>query len=173
MINLTPLATLLLLLYSASRSLSWPAVARWAWCAPPPRWASRDCGLYYECAGTSPVLMQCPPASTGTSGDRLQLARGQRLLHGLREGVGARHGGRPLLQPGGGAQQQPGHALGRALLRSTPPWLCYPEQCNDWLQTSNPASEVEVTGFRATCLAFSANSYDDAWAVGGAGRESL
>ena len=51
--------------------------------------------------------------------------------------------------------------------------LCYPEQCNDWLQTSNPASEVAVTGFRATCLAFPANSYDDAWAVGGAGRESL
>ena len=58
--------------------------------------------------------------------------------------------------------------------------LCYPElrgeaggQCNEWLQTSNPASEVEVTGFRASSLAFPANSYDDAWAVGGAGRESL
>ena len=62
MSNLTPLCCCT----RPTRSLPWPAVARWARCAPPLRTASRDCGLYYECAGTTPVLMQCPPASTGT-----------------------------------------------------------------------------------------------------------
>jgi hypothetical protein len=47
--------------------------------------------------------------------------------------------------------------------------MCYPEltsynpPCNEWIQTSNPATESAITGFRAINLAFPKNSRGVAW----------
>ena len=49
--------------------------------------------------------------------------------------------------------------------------LCYPElapvgakgNCNEWIQTSNPAIESIITGFEAISLAFVKDSYDKPW----------
>ena len=50
--------------------------------------------------------------------------------------------------------------------------LCYPELigvnegdgCNEWIQTSNPATESTITGFKPISLSFSNNSYLNSWA---------
>jgi len=49
--------------------------------------------------------------------------------------------------------------------------LCYPELigvyngdgCNEWIQTSNPATDTTVTGFKAISLTFPYNSYMKDW----------
>ena len=49
--------------------------------------------------------------------------------------------------------------------------LCYPEltwgvdgkKCNEWYQTSNPATDQTITGFEAVDLAFTLNSYAQPW----------
>ena len=52
--------------------------------------------------------------------------------------------------------------------------LCYPEiivdgkSCNEWYQTSNPATDTTITGFQAVSLAFNLDSYNHPWA--GLGR---
>ena len=50
--------------------------------------------------------------------------------------------------------------------------LCYPEikgnNCNEWTQTSNPATETTITGFKAISLAFTKTGDNNAWA--GLGR---
>ena len=54
--------------------------------------------------------------------------------------------------------------------------LCYPEvtwgvdgkKCNEWYQTSNPATETTITGFEAIDLAFTINSFEKPWS--GIGR---
>ena len=53
--------------------------------------------------------------------------------------------------------------------------LCYPEligiggkSCNEWIQSSNPLTANNITGFRAIDLAFDKNSYGQPWA--GLGR---
>ena len=44
--------------------------------------------------------------------------------------------------------------------------LCYPEfgQCNEWIQTSNPATDTTIRGFKAISLAFKTNGVRKAWA---------
>ena len=44
--------------------------------------------------------------------------------------------------------------------------LCYPEfgKCNEWIQSSNPATETTIRGFRAISLAFKTNGVRGAWA---------
>ena len=44
--------------------------------------------------------------------------------------------------------------------------LCYPEvgKCNEWIQTSNPATETTIRGFKAISLDFKINSLQNAWA---------
>ena len=39
--------------------------------------------------------------------------------------------------------------------------LCYPGlvKCNEWIQTSNPATETNITGFKAITLTFETNGY--------------
>ena len=55
--------------------------------------------------------------------------------------------------------------------------LCYPDlagtgeaggHCNEWLQSSNPALETTITGFKIISLAFPRNSINNPWA--GLGR---
>ena len=53
--------------------------------------------------------------------------------------------------------------------------LCYPEitgedggHCNSWVQSSNPVTETNVTGFREISLAFTKDGYNSSWA--GLGR---
>merc|ERR1719412_1825009 len=48
--------------------------------------------------------------------------------------------------------------------------LCYPEttgynggHCNEWLQTSNPATESTITGFQAISLSFTSNGFGNPW----------
>ena len=48
--------------------------------------------------------------------------------------------------------------------------LCYPEvtgiggsSCNEWIQTSNPATERAITGFKAIALAFTDASRETQW----------
>ena len=47
--------------------------------------------------------------------------------------------------------------------------VCYPElsvngsSCNEWIQSSNPVTETEITGFQAISLAFTKNGNKDAW----------
>ena len=49
--------------------------------------------------------------------------------------------------------------------------LCYPGlapvgdkgNCNEWIQTSNPATESTITGFEAISLAFVLDSYEKPW----------
>ena len=59
--------------------------------------------------------------------------------------------------------------------------LCYPEltgagggRCNEWTQTSNPATEGTITGFQAISLSFTVNEYENgrgrSW--GGLGRSN-
>ena len=54
--------------------------------------------------------------------------------------------------------------------------LCYPElsgegggHCNEWEQTSNPAVDTTITGFKAVSLAFKLDSYGGPWV--GLGRD--
>ena len=44
--------------------------------------------------------------------------------------------------------------------------LCYPEldKCNEWIQSSNPATETEIKGFRAVDLTFKTNEIGGQWA---------
>ena len=44
--------------------------------------------------------------------------------------------------------------------------LCYPEvgKCNEWIQTSNPAKETTIRGFKAISLEFTKNSLQNDWA---------
>ena len=52
--------------------------------------------------------------------------------------------------------------------------LCYPEggvgKCNEWIQSSNPAKETTIRGFRAISLDFTKNGAGGAWA--GLGKSS-
>ena len=50
--------------------------------------------------------------------------------------------------------------------------LCYPEvgKCNEWIQSSNPATETIIKGFKAISLEFTKNGIYDAWA--GLGKAS-
>ena len=50
--------------------------------------------------------------------------------------------------------------------------LCYPEvgKCNEWIQSSNPATETTIRGFRAISLDFTRNGVRGAWA--GLGKSS-
>ena len=57
--------------------------------------------------------------------------------------------------------------------------LCYPEingdtghggQCNEWKQSSNPATEATIKDFQAVWLGFSKNSLNEGWA--GLGKSS-
>ena len=48
--------------------------------------------------------------------------------------------------------------------------LCYPEatgedggHCNEWVQTSNPATDTTITGFQAISLAFKLDGYRNPW----------
>lgn len=48
--------------------------------------------------------------------------------------------------------------------------LCYPEatgiggsSCNEWIQSSNPATESTITGFRAKSLAFTKANWESEW----------
>ena len=53
--------------------------------------------------------------------------------------------------------------------------LCYPEikgnNCNEWKQTSNPATEGKIQGFQKIKLAFPKNGAGGSW--GGLGRSEL
>ena len=190
MSTLTPLATLLLLHSASAQPLLAGGGEVGVVCPAPEDGLAvfvphpRDCGLYYECAGTSPVLMECPPGlywdqretvcnwpeASGCSMDFVKVF-GHDTAGGLFSSQEEALSSNPAT---------PSAALYSALdtlesyrgreggfrLR-----LCYPEltgegggQCNEWVQTSNPASEVAVTGFQATSLAFPSNSYDEAWA---------
>ena len=44
--------------------------------------------------------------------------------------------------------------------------LCYPElnKCNVWIQSSNPATETTIRGFKPISLEFTVNGIDAAWA---------
>ena len=44
--------------------------------------------------------------------------------------------------------------------------LCYPEldKCNEWIQSSNPATETEIKGFRAIDLKFKTTVKGGKWA---------
>ena len=49
--------------------------------------------------------------------------------------------------------------------------LCYPEyfgiyggHCNEWIQSSNPATEGTVTGFQGISIEFTKNGADQSWA---------
>ena len=44
--------------------------------------------------------------------------------------------------------------------------LCYPKvgKCNEWIQTSNPAKETNIRGFKAISLEFTKNGQRNAWA---------
>ena len=50
--------------------------------------------------------------------------------------------------------------------------LCYPElnKCNEWIQSSNPATETTIRGFKPISLAFKTNGIGHAWA--GLGKSS-
>ena len=52
--------------------------------------------------------------------------------------------------------------------------LCYPERgvgkCNEWIQSSNPATEMTIRGFKAISLDFTINGARGAWA--GLGKSS-
>merc|ERR1711879_1064272 len=50
--------------------------------------------------------------------------------------------------------------------------LCYPElnKCNEWIQSSNPATETTIRGFKPISLAFKTNGIGGAWA--GLGKSS-
>ena len=50
--------------------------------------------------------------------------------------------------------------------------LCYPElnKCNEWIQSSNPATETTIRGFKPISLAFQTNGIGGAWA--GLGKSS-
>ena len=50
--------------------------------------------------------------------------------------------------------------------------LCYPEvgKCNEWIQSSNPATETTIRGFGAISLDFTKNGAGGAWA--GLGKSS-
>ena len=47
--------------------------------------------------------------------------------------------------------------------------LCYPKgqhinnRCNEWLQSSNPAVETNITGFKAISLSYKKNGNKDPW----------
>ena len=47
--------------------------------------------------------------------------------------------------------------------------VCYPElsvngsSCNEWIQSSNPVTETEITGYQAISLAFTKNGNNNAW----------
>ena len=53
--------------------------------------------------------------------------------------------------------------------------LCYPigqhvnGRCNEWLQSSNPAVETNITGFKAVSLSYKVNGKKDPWV--GLGRD--
>ena len=53
--------------------------------------------------------------------------------------------------------------------------ICYPEikgnNCNEWKQTSNPATEGKIQGFQKIKLAFPKNGAGGSW--GGLGRSEL
>ena len=51
--------------------------------------------------------------------------------------------------------------------------LCYPEldKCNEWIQSSNPATETEIKSFRAIDLTFKANGIGGQWA--GLGKSNI
>ena len=44
--------------------------------------------------------------------------------------------------------------------------LCYPEldKCNEWIQSSNPAKDTDIKGFRAIALTFETNGIGGRWA---------
>ena len=56
--------------------------------------------------------------------------------------------------------------------------LCYPlltwgkngENCNEWIQSSNPYTETTIIGFQEIFLAFDKNSFNESWR--GLGRNS-
>ena len=50
--------------------------------------------------------------------------------------------------------------------------LCYPEvgKCNEWIQSSNPATETTIRGFRAISLNFTRNGAGGSWV--GLGKSS-
>ena len=58
--------------------------------------------------------------------------------------------------------------------------LCYPELgnygngCNEWVQTSNPATDSTITGFIPINLSFTKDSYHDDWAgIGNTGDNGI
>ena len=58
--------------------------------------------------------------------------------------------------------------------------LCYPELgnhgngCNEWVQTSNPATDSTITGFIPINLSFTKDSYNDDWGgIGNTGNNEI
>ena len=152
----------------------------------------RDCGLYYACVGTNPVLMECPaglfwdasnsycnyPELSGCSMEFVKVFSHDTAggLFSSQADAMNKNADNPeaelysVLDTLEHYRAVRGSTSGSLHLK-----LCYPEvregeraQCNEWLQTSNPATEATITGFQAVNLAFPENSWGQAW--GGLGR---